>query len=85
MEKDPITGELFLRIIGRRSTAPLGAPPSLRTRQALASLVQYRTCAPKGIFIHENHEDMEADRLRWTVQAVVEHERRAIEELRGRK
>ena len=76
MEKDPITGETFLRIVGRRSQAPIGEPPSLRARYALASLVQYGTCAPKGVFIYRCHEEMEADRLRWTVQAIVEHERR---------
>jgi len=76
MKQDPVTGETFLRVIGRRSPPPLGEPPSAEARAALATLVQYRTCAPKGIFIYRSHDEMEADRLRWTVQAIVEHERR---------
>lgn len=39
-------------------------------------MAQYRTCAPKGIFFYQSHEEMDADRLRWTVQAIVENERR---------
>ena len=31
-------------------------------QRAHASLLQYRTRAPKGIFIYRNHEEMEADR-----------------------
>jgi hypothetical protein len=39
-------------------------------------MAQYRTRAPKGIFLYRSHEEMEADRLRWTVEAIVETERR---------
>jgi hypothetical protein len=76
MEKDPVTGEVFLRVVGRRRTPALGEPPSPESRTALAAMAQYRTCAPKGIFIYRSHEEMTADRLRWTVQAIVENERR---------
>ena len=76
MKQDPITGEVFLRVVGRRSPPPLGQPPSAQARAALATLVQHRTSATKGIFIYRSHEEMDADRLRWTVQAIVEHERR---------
>ena len=76
MKQDPITGELFLRIIGRRSRPAPGQPPSAEARGALATLVQVRTCAPKGVFVYRSHDEMEADRMRWTVQAIVEHERR---------
>lgn len=31
----------------------------------------YRTRVPKGIFFYESHEEMEADRLRWTVDLMV--------------
>jgi hypothetical protein len=71
MERDPITGETFLRIVGRRSRPPIGEPPSAEARRAHASLLQYRTRAPKGIFIYRSHEEMEADRMRWTVEAIV--------------
>ncbi len=72
MKRDPITGEVFLRVVGRRSRPPVGEPPSEEAQRAHASLLEYRTRAPKGIFIYRNHEEMEADRLRWTVEAMVE-------------
>ncbi len=75
MEKDPLTGELFLRVIGRSRPA-IGELPSSEARSALGAMARYRTCAPKGIFIYRSHEEMVADRLRWTVQAIVENERR---------
>jgi hypothetical protein len=31
----------------------------------------YVTRAPKGVFIYSSHEEMQADRLRWQVDAVV--------------
>jgi hypothetical protein len=76
MKEDPVTGEVFLRVVGRRERPKPGEVPSPAARAALASLVQFRTCAPKGVFIYHSHDEMEADRLRWTVQAIVEHERR---------
>ena len=76
MERDPLTGEVFLRVVGKRRPAVLGEPPSPEARAALAAMAQYRTRAPKGIFFYRSHEEMEADRLRWTVQAIVETARR---------
>jgi hypothetical protein len=76
MEKDPFTGEIFLRVIGRRRPTP-GEVPSAETRAALTAMARYRTCAPKGIFFYRSHEEMDADRLRWTVQAIVEKEQRS--------
>jgi hypothetical protein len=75
MTRDPITGEVFLRVVGRRARPPLGQPPSEEAQQAHASLLQYRTRAPKGIFIYRSHEEMEADRLRWTVEAMTQRAR----------
>jgi hypothetical protein len=37
-------------------------------------LAQYRTRAPKGVFIYYSAEEMESDRLRWTVAAIVEQQ-----------
>lgn len=31
----------------------------------------YRTRAPKGIFFYGTHEEMNRDRERWTVEAMV--------------
>lgn len=76
MEKDPLTGEVFLRVVGKRRPAELGKPPSPETRTALTAMAQYRTRAPKGIFFYRSHEEMDADRSSWTVQAIVETERR---------
>ena len=76
MVEDPITGEVFLRIVGRRSRPAIGEPPCAEARAALTAMAQYRTCAPKGIFFYRSHEETNADRERWTVRAIVEHQRR---------
>ncbi len=70
-KEDSITGEIFARIVGRRLRPPLGQPPTAAARAAHASFQQYQTRAPKGIFVYHRHEEMEADRLKWTVEAVV--------------
>lgn len=36
---------------------------------------QYYTRAPKGVFIYGSAEQMDADRLRWIVDAIVEKHR----------
>lgn len=77
MVRDPITGETFLRVVGRRGPRPIGEVPSARDREALSTLARERTHAPKGVFIYRNHEEMNADRLRWTVLAMVEQARDA--------
>jgi hypothetical protein len=60
-----------IRVVGRRRN-PDGVPPDAAARTAMADAAQYRTRAPKGIYIYDSHEQMTADRLRWTVAAVVE-------------
>ena len=60
------------RIVGRRTQAPAGVPPSREARDALDSWSNRLTRAPKGVFRYSNHEEMERDRERWRVQAVVE-------------
>jgi len=71
VERDQLTGEAFVRVVGRRVRPALGEPPSAEAQAAHASLLQYRTCVPKGVFIYRSHEEMQADRLRWTVEAMV--------------
>jgi hypothetical protein len=44
-------------------------------REAVARQAQYRTRAPKGVFIYYCAEDMQADRLRWTIDAMLEKAR----------
>ena len=41
----------------------------------MTGLAHYRTRAPKGVFIYRSAEEMESDRLRWTVDAIVEKHR----------
>jgi len=71
MASDSVTGEHFLRVVGRRMPRPTGQVPSAEDRAALDSLVRYRTCAPKGVFIYSSHDEMTADREQWTVNAMV--------------
>lgn len=42
-----------------------------RDRALMTEMARYRTRAPVGVFFYSSHEEMEADRLRWTVDAVV--------------
>jgi hypothetical protein len=58
------------RVVGRR-LQPEGEPPDAAARAAMTAMAQYRTRAPKGIFYYDSHEQMTADRQRWTVAAVV--------------
>ena len=62
------------RIIGRRQSRE-GQPLSADDRAAMTRNSQYRTRAPKGVFIYHSREEMEADRQRWTVDAMVERQR----------
>jgi hypothetical protein len=60
--------------VGKR-LARDGQPLSRTDRQALARQARYRTRAPKGVFIYYSAAEMDADRLRWTVDAIVEKHR----------
>ena len=40
-------------------------------REAMTRNAGYTTRAPKGVFIYYSAEEMEADRLRWTVDAML--------------
>jgi hypothetical protein len=62
------------RTVGRRRNRD-GQPLTTRDREAMARQALYRTRAPKGVFVYRSAEEMEADRLRWTVDAVVERHR----------
>jgi hypothetical protein len=62
------------RTVGRRIPRD-GHALTAADRAALTRMAQYRTRAPKGIYIYESAEQMEADRRRWTVDAIVEKHR----------
>jgi hypothetical protein len=74
VERDPFTGELFIRVVGRRQPPPVGEVPPARTREALAQMAQYRTRAPKGVFKYGSHEEANRAREAWIVDAVVASE-----------
>lgn len=63
------------RTVGRRTQAPVGAPPSAAARAALASWANRLTRAPKGVFRYASHDEMARDRERWRVQAIVDVQR----------
>jgi hypothetical protein len=62
------------RTVGRRRPRE-GRPLTSADREASARQARYRTRAPKGIFIYYSAAEMDADRLRWTVDAMVERQR----------
>lgn len=62
------------RTVGRRVPRD-GRLLTSADRAAMTQQAQYRTRAPKGVFIYYSAEEMEADRLRWTVDAMVARHR----------
>jgi hypothetical protein len=62
------------RTVGRRLSRH-GRALTREDRAALTRQAQYRTRVPKGVFIYDCAEAMDADRLRWTVDAIIEKRR----------
>lgn len=62
------------RIVGRRRPRE-GRALTAADRAAMTRMAQYRTRAPKGVFVYYSAEEMENDRLRWTVDAMIEKQR----------
>lgn len=62
------------RVVGRRRSRD-GRALTARDRDLMDRQAAYRTRAPKGVFIYGSAEEMHADRLRWTVDAIVEKHR----------
>ncbi len=58
------------RTIGKRRERD-GQVMTSEDRVRATTMAQYATRAPKGVFIYDSHEAMDADRLRWTVDAMV--------------
>lgn len=67
---DKTNQQLIRREVGRR-TSRAGLAPSPTQQAAMAEMAQYRTRVPKGVFRYDSHEEMEADRMKWTVDAIV--------------
>jgi hypothetical protein len=62
------------RTVGRRRPRD-GHPLTAEDRAAMSQQARHRTRAPKGVFFYSSAEEMDADRLRWTVDAIVERHR----------
>jgi hypothetical protein len=62
------------RTVGKRIPR-IGLPSDERARAAMTTMADYRTRAPKGVYIYDSAEAMQADRLRWTVDAMVANAR----------
>jgi hypothetical protein len=69
VEQQPIQ-----RTIGRRQSRD-GRSLTAGDRAAMAANARYVTRAPKGIFRYRNAEEMNADRQRWIVDAIVDRQR----------
>jgi len=67
--------ERFLRTLGKRRPAPAGGPPGAAARAAMTTMAQYRTCAPKGVFIYASHEAANADWDGWRTLAMLSNTR----------
>lgn len=68
----PADQQQIRRVVGKRVAPPPGAVPNEATRSAMDANARYRTRAPKGLFFYESHDQMERDRERWIVQAIVQ-------------
>ncbi len=46
--------------------------PDASSRAVMVQVARYRTRAPRGVFVYGSHQEMEADRMRWLVEAMVD-------------
>ena len=63
------------RTVGKRKSREgqqLTGVDSQAARAAMTRNASYYMRAPKGVFYYSSHEEMAADRLRWTVDLMVE-------------
>ena len=54
-------------------------PSRAADRDAMTRNARYLTRAPKGVFFYASHEEMAADRLRWTVDLMAERDQAATD------
>jgi len=66
----PIDQQPIARIVGRRQSRE-GRPLTPADRAAMTRMARYVTRAPKGVFRYRSQAEMDADRVRWIVEAVV--------------
>jgi hypothetical protein len=73
---DPFAGERFIRVVGRRRRPEIGQVPSPATRAAADALLsRARMGGPKGVFVYRSHEEANADRERWLIDAMLGKDR----------
>ena len=65
------------RTIGKRLVRD-GQAMTSDDRARMTAMAGYTTRAPKGVFIYHSHDEMDADRLRWTVDAMVANAKVAV-------
>jgi hypothetical protein len=65
----------FLRSLGKRPTAPAGHPPNAAARAAMTAMAQYRTGAPKGVFVYASHEAANRDWAEWRTLGMLANTR----------
>lgn len=75
--EDPISGEVFSRIVGRRQRPTLGAPPERAARDAMAKMARFPTGAPKGVFRYRTHDEANRHRETWELERALASERAA--------
>ena len=68
--EEPEDADARARLLGDEGVYPqtLQLP---QVRAAQAQMARHSLRAPKGVFIHDRPEQMDADRLRWTVERAV--------------
>ena len=67
--------ERFLRVLGKRRPTHAGSPPSAAARAAMTAMAQYRTGAPKGVFIYASHEAANRDWEQWRTLGMLANTR----------
>ena len=66
------------RTVGKRRERD-GLNMTSDDRARMTAMARYTTRAPKGVFIYHSHEEMDADRMRWTVDAMVANAKIAVD------
>ena len=66
------------RTVGKRRERD-GQAMTSDDRDRMTAMAGYTTRAPKGVFIYHSHEEMDADRMRWTVDAMVANAKIAVD------
>ncbi|MGH8705415.1 MAG: hypothetical protein ACREUO_08375 [Burkholderiales bacterium] len=71
MSSRPEDQQPIARTVGRRTPAPAGELPDRAARDAMDSLACRPTRTPKGVIRYASHDEMNRDRERWAVEAIV--------------